>query len=76
MKNDTEVFSLTRRLVRFRSYAPGVARSAVDFIDGWFEARGLDTTRYKGAGPNGDLTCLVVRVGSGEPGSGRKFPAS
>jgi succinyl-diaminopimelate desuccinylase len=58
---------LTRRLVRFRSYTPGVARSAIDFIHGWFEARGLEAVRYKGAGPNGDLTSLVVRVGSGEP---------
>ena len=39
----------------------------MDFIDGWFEARGLDTIRYKGAGPRGELTSLVVRVGSGEP---------
>ena len=58
---------MTRRLVRFRSYTPGVARSAIDFIHGWFEARGLEAVRYKGAGPNGDLTSLVVRVGSGEP---------
>src|SRR5918998_2293159 len=65
--NGAEVFSLTRRLVRFRSYTPGVARSAIDFIHGWFEARGLEAIRYKGAGPDGELTCLVVRVGSGEP---------
>jgi succinyl-diaminopimelate desuccinylase len=58
---------LTRRLVRFRSYTPGVARSAIDFIHGWFEARDMKATRYKGAGPHGDLTSLVVRVGSGEP---------
>ena len=63
----TEVFSLTRRLVRFRSYTPGVARSAIDFIHGWFEARGLEAIRYRGAGPDGELTSLVVRVGSGEP---------
>jgi succinyl-diaminopimelate desuccinylase len=44
-----------------------VAGSTIDFIDGWFEARGLDTVQYKGAGPDGDLACLVVRVGSGEP---------
>ena len=44
-----------------------MAGSAIDFIDGWFEARGLKTVRYRGAGPDGDLTCLVVRVGSGEP---------
>jgi succinyl-diaminopimelate desuccinylase len=58
---------LTRRLVRFRSYTPGVARSTIDFIHGWFETRGLETIRYKGAGPHGDLTSLVIRVGSGEP---------
>ena len=63
----SEVLSLTRRLVRFRSYTPGVARSAIDFIHGWFEARGLEAIRYEGAGPDGDLTALVVRVGSGEP---------
>ena len=61
------MLSLTRRLVRFRSYTPGIARSAIDFIHGWFEARGLDAVRYAGAGPDGDLTALVVRVGSGEP---------
>ena len=61
------MLSLTRRLVRFRSYTPGVARSAIDFIHGWFEARGLEAIRYEGAGPDGDLTALVVRVGSGEP---------
>jgi succinyl-diaminopimelate desuccinylase len=61
------VFSLTRRLVRFRSYTPGVARSTIDFIHGWFEARGLEAIRYEGAGPNGELTSLVVRVGSGAP---------
>ena len=65
--NSTEVLSLTRRLVRFRSYTPGVARSTIDFIHGWFEARNMQATRYKGAGPHGDLTSLVVRVGSGEP---------
>src|SRR5918998_1612957 len=65
--NGTDVFSLTRRLVRFRSYTPGVARSAIDFIHGWFEARNLPAIRYKGAGPKGDLASLVVRVGSGEP---------
>src|ERR671916_1532637 len=46
---------------------PAAAGSAIDFIDGWFEARGLETVQYKGAGPEGDLACLVVRVGSGEP---------
>ncbi len=65
--NSTEVLSLTRRLVRFRSYTPGVARSTIDFIHGWFEARDMQATRFKGAGPRGDLTSLVVRVGSGEP---------
>ena len=58
---------MTRRLVRFRSYTPGVARSAIDFIHGWFEARDMQATRYKGAGPHEDLISLVVRVGSGEP---------
>jgi len=65
--NNGEVFALTRRLARYRSYTPGVAQSAVDFINGWFEARGLDPIRYHGAGPNGELTSLVIRVGSGEP---------
>ncbi|MFL6010129.1 MAG: M20 family metallopeptidase, partial [Rubrobacteraceae bacterium] len=58
---------MTRRLVRFRSYTPGVARSSIDFIHGWFEARDMQATRYKGAGPHEDLISLVVRVGSGEP---------
>jgi len=61
------VFALTRRLARYRSYTPGVAQSAVDFINGWFEARGFDPIRYHGAGPDGELTSLVIRVGSGEP---------
>jgi succinyl-diaminopimelate desuccinylase len=65
--NRAEVLALTRRLVRYRSYTPGVAESTVDFINGWFEARGLETIRYKGAGPHGELSSLVVRVGSGEP---------
>jgi succinyl-diaminopimelate desuccinylase len=39
----------------------------MDFINGWFEARGLETIQYKGAGPDGELTSLVVRVGAGEP---------
>jgi succinyl-diaminopimelate desuccinylase len=65
--NKTEVLALTRKLVRYRSYTPGTAESAVDFISGWFEARGLEATRYKGAGPHGELSSLVVRVGSGEP---------
>src|ERR687883_1828736 len=39
----------------------------MDFINGWFGARGFETTRYTGAGPRGDLTSLVVRVGTGDP---------
>ncbi len=39
----------------------------MDFINGWFEARGLETIRYKGAGPRGELSTLVARVGSGRP---------
>lgn len=39
----------------------------MDFISGWFEARGLDPLQYKGAGPRGELTSIVVRVGSGGP---------
>ena len=39
----------------------------MDFISGWFEARGLETIRYEGAGPQGELSALVVRVGSGSP---------
>lgn len=58
---------MTRRLVRFRSYTAGVSRSAIDFIHGWFEARGLEALRYEGAGPKGELSSLVVRVGAGEP---------
>jgi succinyl-diaminopimelate desuccinylase len=65
--NRTEVLALTRRLVRYRSYTPGATESAVDFICGWFEARGLEASRYKGAGPRGELSSLVVRVGSGSP---------
>ena len=63
----TEVFALTKTLVRYRSYTPPVAQSAVDFISGWFEARGLETMRYTGAGKDGNLTSLVARVGSGSP---------
>jgi succinyl-diaminopimelate desuccinylase len=63
----TEVFTLTRTLARYRSYSPAAAQSVMDFIAGWFEARGLQTLRYKGAGPHGELTSLVVRVGSGGP---------
>ena len=36
----TEVLALTRQLVRYRSYTPGAAESAMDFINGWFGARG------------------------------------
>ena len=61
------MLSLTRRLVRYRSYTPGAAESTMDFVNGWFEARGLETTRYKGAGPDGELSSLVARVGSGSP---------
>ena len=39
----------------------------MDFINGWFEARDLEPIQYAGAGPNGELTSSVVRVGSGEP---------
>ena len=49
-----EVLALTRQLVRYRSYTPGAAQSAMDFINGWFGARGLETARYTGAGPRGD----------------------
>ena len=62
-----KVLSLTRRLVRYRSYTPASAESTMDFVNGWFEARGLETVRYKGAGPNGELSSLVARVGSGNP---------
>ena len=65
--NRTEVLGLTRRLIHYRSYTPGGAESTIDFISGWFEARGLETVRYKGAGPHGELSSLVVRVGSGRP---------
>lgn len=63
----TEVLTLTRRLVRYRSYMPAAAESAMEFISGWFEARGLDVVRYKGVGPHEDLSALAVRVGSGSP---------
>lgn len=53
--------------MRYRSYTTNAAQSAVDFIGSWFEARGFEPIRYKGAGPYGELTALVVRVGSGEP---------
>ena len=65
--NKTEVLGLTRRLVRYRSYAPRATESTMDFISGWFEARGLDTIRYGGVGPRGELSSLAVRVGSGSP---------
>src|SRR5919202_4872511 len=63
----TEVLTLARRLVRYRSYTPGAAESTVDFISGWFEARGLDAIRYGGVGPHRELSSLAVRVGSGSP---------
>lgn len=65
--SSTQVQALTRRLVQYRSYTPGAAESTVDFISGWFEARGLDTIRYKGAGPHRELSSLAVQVGSGSP---------
>src|SRR5215217_4497669 len=64
---NTEVHALTRQLVRYRSYTPGAAQSAMDFINGWFGARGFETMRYTGAGPRGDLSALVARVGAGDP---------
>src|SRR5215207_5798133 len=67
MAENTEVHALTRQLVRYRSYTPGAAQSAMDFIDGWFVARGFETRRYAGAGPRGDLISLVVRMGAGDP---------
>lgn len=66
-ETNEEVISLTKRLVRYRSYTPHAAQSAMEFIHGWLEARGLETTRYDGAGPNGELVSLVAKVGSGEP---------
>ena len=62
------MLTLTRRLVQYRSFTPGGAESIMDFINGWFEARGLETSRYEGAGPKGELSSLVARVGgSGGP---------
>lgn len=66
-KLENEVLSLTRRLVGYRSYTPGATQAAMEFIRGWFEARGLETLTYEGAGPGGKLSSLAVRVGSGEP---------
>ena len=63
----SEVLMLTRKLVRYPSYTPAGTESTMDFIYGWFEARGLETTPYKGAGPHGELTSLVAQVGSGRP---------
>src|SRR5919202_7036535 len=63
----TEVLTLARRLVRYRSYTPGAAGTTVDFISGWFDARGLDAIRYGGVGPHRELSSLAVRVGSGSP---------
>src|SRR5215210_4681032 len=67
VSENTEVHALTRQLVRYKSYTPGAAQSAMDFINGWFGARGFETMRYTGAGPRGDLVSLVVRVGDGDP---------
>jgi succinyl-diaminopimelate desuccinylase len=67
ISENTEVFALAQQLVRYKSYTPGAAQSAIDFINGWFGARGLETARYSGAGPRGDLTSVVVQVGEGEP---------
>lgn len=53
--------------MRYKSYTPNISQSAMDFINGWFEARGLETIQYKGAGPRGELTSIVVRIGAGEP---------
>ncbi len=53
--------------MRYRSYTSGVTHSAMDFINGWFEARGLETVAYSGAGEDAGLISLAVRVGSGEP---------
>lgn len=61
------MLALTRRLVVYKSYTPAAAESTIDFISGWFEARGLETIRYEGAGLHGELSSLVVRVGGGEP---------
>ncbi len=63
----TEVFALTKTLVRYRSYSPAGAQSVMEFIGGWFEARGFEPMRYPGAGPDGGLTSLAVRIGSGSP---------
>jgi succinyl-diaminopimelate desuccinylase len=53
--------------VRYRSYTPDSAEAALDFIADWCEARGLETLRYPGAGPEGRHSALVVRVGRGSP---------
>jgi succinyl-diaminopimelate desuccinylase len=39
----------------------------MDFISGWFNARGIEVSSYKGSGPSGELTSLAARVGSGGP---------
>lgn len=62
-----EIEELTRRLARYRSYTPEGSEAALDFISGWFEARGLDTVRYGGVGLEGQMSALAVRVGSGSP---------
>lgn len=63
----SEVLSLTRTLVRYKSYTPNVTRSTMDFISGWFEARGLEIIRYEGDSMGSGAASLVVRVGEGEP---------
>ncbi len=54
LASKTEVLGLTRRLVRYRSYTPAGAESTIDFINGWFEARGLWIPR------NTELLSLVA----------------
>lgn len=53
--------------MRYKSYTPSVTNSAMDFISGWFEARGLETIRYEAESMGSGATSLVVRVGEGEP---------
>lgn len=62
-----EVLALTRRLVRYRSYTPDAAEAAMDFIADWCKSRGLQTVRYRGAGPRGEHSAMAVRTGSGNP---------
>lgn len=53
--------------MRYKSYTPSVTNSAMDFISGWFEARGLEPIRYEAESMGSGATSLVVRVGEGEP---------